>query len=166
MTTPLTMQQEERHVTNTMQNYDVYLSQCQLNSSIGSQSPDHTFTFKSSSDLKKLEQETRVWIFKNIETILKSFPPESQSCPTSVRGKSQQDYSIYVGCGGNAYLHWKLAKFFEAEGDIDKAEFHKKSAVVAVEVALSLLPSYIHNGEEIAFYIGSAGKLVYLVYWL
>ncbi len=58
--------------------------------------------------------------------------------------------------GGNAYLHWKLAKFFEADRDPERAEDHCQKAVQAVTVAISLLRKPSSNG--ISFYIGNAGE--------
>ena len=60
--------------------------------------------------------------------------------------------------GGNAYLHWRLSRFFEAEGDEQKQLQHREHAVAAINVALTQLPSRPRRGEGIAFYIGSAGK--------
>ena len=60
--------------------------------------------------------------------------------------------------GGNAYLHWRLSRFFEQEGDEERKVLHLGHAVTAVNVALSLLPQKTRKGEGIAFYIGNAGK--------
>ncbi len=149
---------EERHIVNTMQDYDEFISHLNLDSSIRcSHNLDHTSvaTFEASSELKKMQQNTRAWIHENVELIQKDCPPSSMHSPLSVEGKSDQAYSIYVGCGGKAYVHWKLAKFFEAEGDKERLDWHRRSAVVAIEVALSLVASKV---EEISFYLGSAGK--------
>lgn len=126
----------------------------------GSQAPtDHTANFESSPEYVKEQRYAKAWITKNVELIMKMCPPTSQYSPTSVRGKEKEEYSIYAGCGGNAYLYWKLTRFFEAEGENEKAEFHRKNAISAIEVALSMLPSKCHRGSEISFYMGSAGKL-------
>ena len=154
-----------RHIPNTMPDYDVFLSrlnsfQSQTSiSSVDSSTPGNISTFETSPEYMRLQQETRAWILKHIELIMKACPPQSDVSPASVRECSKQDSSIYVGSGGNAYLHWKLTKFFGAEGEKDKAEFHRKCAVSAIEVALSLLTPRrrIHAGDDIAFYIGSAG---------
>lgn len=72
-----------------------------------------------------------------------------------MRGHSKRDFSIYVGTGGNAYLHWKLSEFFAVEKDGEKEAFHRQKAVEAVTVALSLLPT--PSSEGIAFFLGGAG---------
>ena len=78
-----------------------------------------------------------------------------------MRGHSKRDFSIYVGTGGNAYLHWKLSKFFGVEKDGEKEAFHRQKAVEAVTVALSLLPT--PSSEGIAFFLGGAGIYVVAV---
>ena len=60
--------------------------------------------------------------------------------------------------GGNAYLHQRLSRFFEAEGDKEKQLQHREHVVTAINVALTQLPSRPRRGEGIDFYIGSAGK--------
>lgn len=62
---------------------------------------------------------------------------------------------IYLG--GNAYLHWRLSKFFEEEGDKERKLQHQGDAVTAINVALSLLPARPRKGEGVAFYIGNTG---------
>ena len=59
--------------------------------------------------------------------------------------------------GGNAYLHWRLSRFFEEEGNEERKLTHLGHAVSAVNVALSLLAPSTRKGEGIAFYIGNAG---------
>ena len=73
-----------------------------------------------------------------------------------MRGYAKRDSSVYVGSGGNAYLHWKLSRFYEAEKEVEKAQDHLQKAVECVKAALSLLPRY-PTSKDIAFYIGSAG---------
>lgn len=129
-------------------------------SSQGSQlsqaTPESAIDFESSSEFLKQQKDIREWISKSVERITKAFPPDSLYCPKSTN-ESVKDSSVYVGSGGNAYLHWKLTKFFEAEGETEKVELHRKHAVYSIEVALSLLPREIAAGQEIAFFIGSAG---------
>lgn len=167
---------EERHIDNSMLEYQDFL--VQLNSfssqmsmvsdisvvSQGSQvSPDNTANFESSPEFIKHQRDVRAWITKNVELITKAYPPTSQYAPTSVKGKAETDYSVYVGCGGNAYVHWKLTQFFEAEGEKEKVDFHRKNAISAIEVALSMLPSRERN---VAFYIGSAGMCCFNVIYV
>ena len=114
-------------------------------------------TFLTSAHFSRLRQKTKAWILSNVELLLKHFPPSNGSSPISVPGKFREDSSIYVGCGGNAYVHWKLACFFEAEGEKEKAAFHLKGAATAVEVTLNMV-SKKSGPEEISFYMGSAGK--------
>lgn len=63
---------------------------------------------------------------------------------------------LCLSTGGNAYLHWKLAKFFEAEKDPEKVEAHWQKAEQAITVAISLLRK--PSTTSIAFYIGNAGQ--------
>ena len=115
-------------------------------------------SFMTSSLYTRLRQETKDWLLRNIELIQRMVPADSQNVPTSRKGTTTTDNSIYTGCGGNAYLHWRLSCFFKAEENKEKASFHSKSAVKAIECALSMCPKKVKRGEEIAFYIGSAGK--------
>lgn len=143
-----------------MPDYDAFVSQLAHSSSrsIDSQNPDHASSpFTSSSSYQRLRRETRAWLLAQVDLIQKAFPPESESSPKSVRGQSTRDSSIYVGCGGNAYFHWRLSRFFQAEGEEEKVVYHRKCALTAVNVALSLLPKKGKQGREIAFYLGSAG---------
>ncbi len=118
--------------------------------------PENALNFESSPEFLKQQKQIREWIKRNIEVVVKAFPPHSQFSPRST-DRSSKDSSIYLGCGGNAYLHWKLSKYFQLEEDEEMVQVHKNYAVTAIEVALSLLPSRIESGSEIAFYIGSAG---------
>ena len=75
---------------------------------------------------------------------------------------SNQDIALTsatVCVGGNAYLHWRLSRFFEAEGNEEKQLQHREHAVTAVSVALTQLPSKakLRKGEGIAFFVGNAG---------
>ena len=131
-------------------------SVCSQVSQLSQVTPENALDFESSSEFLKQQKDIRDWIGRSVEHISNAFPPNSQYSPRSTN-ESVKNSSIYVGCGGNAYLHWKLTKFFEAEGEMEKAELHRKHAVTAIEVALSMLPTEIAGGKEIAFYIGSAG---------
>lgn len=136
-----------------MPNYAVFMSDLQQQQGHETQEQP---TFVASAHFSRLRQETKAWILSNIEVLLDKFPPSSNSSPISVPGRSEDDSSIYVGCGGNAYVHWKLACFFEAEGEKEKAAFHLKSAATAAKVTLSMV-SKKSGPEEISFYLGSAG---------
>lgn len=94
---------------------------------------------------------------EEIAHVIAAWPSSSVTSPTSRAGHTKRDPSVYVGSGGNAYFHWKLSIFFEAEGDVDKSREHLRKAAEAVEVALSLLPPSPTGSDDIAFYIGSAG---------
>lgn len=148
-----------RHIPNTMPDYSIFISHLHRRTSQLSlpETPEQA-TFISSISYNTLRQETKAWLLDNVELIQKKFPPASHSAPTSVQGRCREKSSIYVGCGGNAYLHWRLSRFFEAERDGEKVEFHRKNAIAAVEVSLSMLPKRFTEGKEIAFYIGSAGS--------
>lgn len=148
-----------RHVPNKMLDYSTFMSDLQQQQEIlpdAAQTTEQS-TFIASAPFSLLRQETKTWIYDNVELVLKQFPPDSRSAPISVPGQVQEDSSIYVGCGGNAYVHWKLACFFEAEREKEKAVFHLESAVKAVEVTLKMVPRKPAQ-EEIAFYTGSAGS--------
>jgi len=134
-------------------------------SQVSQVSPENTLNFETSPELFKHQKAIRVWLDKSIDAILKGFPPDSECSPRS-SDKTTKDCSLYVGSGGNAYLHWKLAKYFKAEGDEEKATLHQKHAVSAIKVALSLSPTEIINGREISFYIGNAGKAEWVFRWL
>lgn len=149
-----------------MPDYDNFIAQLNLNSSQHS-IPDSSYseeqhTFKSSPSCLKLQQETKKWLLEKIDFITRQFPPGSRACPISMEGRSKRDPSIYVGCGGNAYLHWKLARFFELEEERERVSFHCKNAVCAIQEALSMLPKKYRDGDEIAFYLGSAGIVSFM----
>ncbi len=146
-----------------MPDYDAFISQLNQHSSQQSLTPEDNpdpskSTFMASPTYLKLRQQTKAWLLQNVGLIQQMLPASSDSVPTSRLGKSKRDNSIYTGCGGNAYLHWKLSGFFKAEGEKEKALHHSKSAVAAIECALSMCPRKVARGEEIAFYIGSAGR--------
>ena len=173
---------EKRHIENFMLDYSGFLARLNaLSSNVsvssevsmlsqasqGSQVPtDHTANFESSPEYVKQQRDVKTWITKNIELLMKMYPPMSTYAPTSRPGRTRQEDSIYAGCGGNAYLHWKLTRFFEAEGEMDKAEIHKKNAILAVEVALSMLPPRLNRGDGISFYMGSAGMYCHISYYV
>ena len=73
-----------------------------------------------------------------------------------------------VCVGGNAYLHWRLSRFFEAEEDEEKQLQHREHAVTAISVALTQLPSKaeLRKGEGIAFFIGNAGTSLYYYHFV
>ena len=146
-----------------MPDYDAFLAQLGQQSSHLSLTPDDhpdssKPTFLTSPTYLKLRQQTKAWLLRNIELIQKMVPAASQSMPTSLAGKTKNDNTIYTGCGGNAYLHWKLSGFFKAEDEKEKASFHSKCAITAIECALSMCPKKFPKGQEIAFYIGNAGR--------
>ena len=154
---------DERHIANTMLDYEAFMSQLDQHASHSSLTPpeghseQHTSTFITSPTYLKLRQQTKAWLLQNVELIQQMIPSGSQSVPTSKAGKFKTDNSIYVGCGGTAYLHWKLCGFFKAEGEKEKVAFHSKCAVSAIECALALCPKKPERGGDVAFYIGSAG---------
>jgi hypothetical protein len=136
-----------------MPDYSKFMSSIQPQQDSAAENP----TFLQSTTFSILRQETKAWILSNIALILKEFPPDSHSAPISVPGRFQDDNSIYVGCGGNAYVHWRLSRFFEAEGDKQRSAEHLKHAVTAVSATLSRVPRK-PDPNEIAFYTGSAGS--------
>ena len=88
------------------------------------------------------------------QTIERRWPAESLVSPTSNSEKVDRDSSIYTGAGGNAYLYWKLSRWWEAEGDQDKSDEYLMKALQAIETSLSL----IKDLSGISFYVGAAGK--------
>ena len=99
-------------------------------------------------------QKMREWLTNSLETIEKRWPPDCPVVPSSDPGRHDRDSSVYVGAAGNAYLHWKLSRWWDAEGRGDKADEHVLKALQAIETALSL----IKDPSGIAFYIGAAGS--------
>ena len=152
----------QRHIEHHMPDYSAFLAHQRspdIESPPGSQesSADNERPFESSPEFSKHQKYIRDWISKSVDCIIKDFPPMSRLCPASVKEEDDEDHSIYTGTGSNAYLHWKLARFYEAEEQKEKADLHREYAVSAIEVALKMLPSKYPKGEEIAFYTGSAG---------
>ena len=113
-----------------------------------------TLEYTSTAAYKQQVERMREWLTANLETIEKRWPPDCPIVPSSDPGRRDRDDSIYVGAAGNAYLHWKLSRWWEAEGRGDKADEHVLKALQAIETALSL----IKDPSGIAFYIGAAGN--------
>ena len=160
--TPSMEERQDRHIPHNMPDYESFIAQLKLSSSqvsLPAGTGDASITFDSSSSHHKLKEETKDWILQNVALVMSKIPQGGQYSPTSLKGKEKQDSSIYVGTGGNAYLHWKLTRFFQAEGEKEKADFHRQSAVSAINVSLGLLPRKVAMGRGISFYIGSAGVL-------
>ena len=112
----------------------------------------------SSADFKKAQHRVRAWLRENISVIQRMYPSDSSVAPCSDPRRSERDASIYTGAGGNAYLHWKLCRFYENEGDVDRSSEHLVKALEAVNVAL-LLSQRRHGTEAgVAFYCGSTGS--------
>ena len=150
---------EQRYIKNPMPDYAAFVAKQRAQQAPGD------VKYISSADYAKRCREIRGWLHENVGCIQKAYPPGSTLAPASVRERSERDFSIYVGAGGNAYLHWKLSRFFEAEAaavegssaDEEKAKDHCQKAVEAIKVSLSLLPSPSSTG--ISFYIGNAGEM-------
>ena len=143
----------ERHISNTMPDYGSFMATLKVEE--GEETAATRYT--SSLDYDRLCREIRAWLQENVAHILKAYPPESALAPASVRERAKNDFSTYVGAGGNAYLHWKLSGFYKMEGNKDKSASHLKKAVEAINVALSLLASDSPS-KQIAFYIGNPGE--------
>lgn len=145
-----------RELKNPMPDYASFVGK--LKSSSGADSSEDV-NYLASADYARLCREIRGFLQENIPRILQVYPPGSALAPASVKEHSDRDFSVYVGAGGNAYLHWKLSMFFAAEQNDDRSGFHLQKAGEAIQVALSLLPRPSSDG--IAFYIGNAGNEVH-----
>ena len=109
----------ERFIKNPFCDYDQYVAKC------GKTSKDLESKFSSTPECLQTFKDVRAWIREKVDEILKSFPPKSSIAPASLPRKSQEDFSLYVGTGGNAYLHWKLHEFFPALLEDFQQQVHK-----------------------------------------
>ena len=110
--------------------------------------------YTSTPIYKKHLDKIRELISSSCQTIERRWPAESLVSPSSDSNKLDKDFSIYAGAGGNAYLYWKLSRWWEAEGDRDKSDEYLMKALQAIETSLSL----IKDLTGISFYIGAAGE--------
>ena len=103
-------------------------------------------------------QKSRLWLKDHIKEMHTSYPPQTDIAPaTNPKKKKQRDCSIYTGAGGNAYMHWKLSRFYTLEGDADRSFDHLLKGLEAVNTALMI--SKEPNQTGCAFYVGVTGKM-------
>ena len=93
-------QDKLRHVPNEMPDYDASLPKQQPINEEGSTL--HTVaTFLSTTECGRLQEVVRSWMLQGVQLTMKAWPPSSPQSPTSVRGQTEQDFSIYVGTGND-----------------------------------------------------------------
>ena len=141
----------QRYIPNPLEDYDCYLSKLR-------RSGQGDAKYLGSTDFKQSQHRVRAWLRENISVIQQAYPSDSSVAPCSDPRRTERDASIYTGAGGNAYLHWKLCRYYENEGDVDRSSEHLVKALEAVNVALLL--SQRRRGTEagVAFYCGSTGS--------
>ena len=91
------MNQEPRHVPNQMLDYDAFIASLQAQPPTGEEGLVLPFT--SSAECARLTDWVRSWLLQNVQLVMMAWPPSSSQCPTSTRGHTEQDFSIYVGTG-------------------------------------------------------------------
>ena len=85
-----------RHVPNEMPDYDASL---QHRNEQGPTPHTQPLPFLSTSEYGRLCESVRSWLLQGIQLVMKTWPPSSSQSPTSVRGQTEQDFSIYIGTG-------------------------------------------------------------------
>ena len=143
--------QQARFVSNPHPDYGIFVAE--QRSSEDGDPPAYTSTPLYKEHVDKI----RTWVISNCQAIERRWPPESLASPSSDPSQHDHNFSIYTGAGGNAYLHWKLSRWWEAEGDGEKSDEHLLKALQAIETSLSLCKE--EDRSEISFYIGAAGKI-------
>lgn len=116
-------------------------------------------SYSDTSDCKRILVKARTWLKENIIKIQKDYPPDTILAPSTNPKTKSKDSSIYIGAGGNAYLHWKLSQFYSLDGDEDKSSEHMMRGLEAVHTALMLIPKNFAEGG-CAFYMGASGMLI------
>jgi lantibiotic modifying enzyme len=118
--------------------------------------PKDTKVFLESSECKEILAKGRELIKENVTLLQSVWPPDQAIVPSSNPKSKSKDNSVYIGAGGNAYLNWKLHRFFKREGDEEKSYEHLLRALESVNTAL-LLIHRDHKGKGCSFYMGSPG---------
>lgn len=147
----------QRYIPNPLEDYESYILKLRKGGHGNTQ-------YVASADFKKTQHRVRAWLRENIPAIQQAYPPDSSVAPCSDPRRSERDASIYTGAGGNAYLHWKLCRFYESEGDVDRSSEHLVKALEAVNVALLLAKRKSGTESGVAFYCGSTGASVHALY--
>ena len=112
--------------------------------------------YTETTECKRVLVKARQWLKENVIKIRKEYPPDTTIAPSTNPKVKSKDPFVYVGAGGNAYLHWKLSRFYKLESDEDKSYEHLMHALEAVHTALMLLPKNVTEGG-CAFYMGATG---------
>ena len=146
------MEDEVRHITNPYPDWTAFNVQMQKSSN-----GRNSTKYSSTVECHKIQQKARIWLKNHIKKMHDSYPPQSDIAPSTrkITSKKQKDSSIYTGAGGNAYMHWKLSRFYSLEGDADRTLEHVLKGLQAIDTALS-----IPDGGGVAFYVGLTGELV------
>lgn len=110
-------------------------------------------SYPDSSEAKALLEKGRGWLRENIIKYQTEYPPETTLPPSNDPRKKSRDPDIYIGAGGNAYVHWKLSRYYETEGDRDKSIEHLVKGIESIHTALGMK----EGGKGVAFYIGRPG---------
>ena len=140
-----------RFITNPAPQWSTYKAHIQSSDSSGE------VKYAETVDCRKILEKARGWLKENIAEIQKVYPPDTMIVPSSNARKKEKNPHLYTGAGGNAYLHWKLSRFYKIEGDADRSSIHMMRALEAVNTALMLLDKKSQE-SGIAFYIGATGK--------
>lgn len=120
----------------------------------------HLYKTESSSDGRyigtaecgEVLQKSRSWLKSHVREIGKHYPFQSDIAPSSNARKSTRDGTIYTGAGGNAFMYWRLSRFYKLEGDKDQSFDCLMKALEAMNTALM-----VPNNSGVAFYCGMAG---------
>ena len=95
-------QDKLRHVSNEMPDYDAFIASLPKQQLINEEgSTPHTPSFLSTIECDRLQEIVRSWMLQRVQLTMKAWSPSSPQSPTSVRGQTKQDFSIYVGTGNN-----------------------------------------------------------------
>ena len=96
----MTGQPESRYLPNELPDYDAFVSSLPAGSQpTGEGGEVQVGPFSSSMEYARLAGSVRSWLLQNVQLVEKTWPASSSRSPTSIRGQSEQDYSIYVGAG-------------------------------------------------------------------
>lgn len=139
-----------RFISNPAPQWSTYKAHIQSSDSSGK------VKYAETVDCRKILEKARGWLKENIAEIQKVYPPDTVIVPSSNAKKKEKNAHLYIGAGGNAYLHWKLSRFYEIEGDADRSSIHMMRALEAVNTSLMLLDKKSQE-SGIAFYIGATG---------
>ncbi len=144
------MEDQVRHITNPFPDWTAFMQK----SSNGRDSTKYSNTV----ECHRIQQKARIWLKNHIKKMHESYPPQSDIAPSTRKITSKKpkqiDCSIYTGAGGNAYMHWKLSRFYSLEDDADRSLEHVLKGLQAIDTAL-----FIPCEGGVTFYMGLTGQL-------